>query len=327
MGYDAGTIRGRLSRSTGGPRLAPLLRPVVGLAVVLAALRLFLPPFPLDSLDIRWAWFGFGCAAGFTVPRRQALLLIPLPFLARWYTIATGPEYLSRNDSGVELEIYATAMLIAIGLAGIALGIGAGRLLTGFVADRASVPPRDAEHLVLLAVLVLLLVAAVVDVSQGGRFLSLPRPLEPRSYSEEEVRAATAGLAFTVYAAPLSEGAPNGAVRHASAPPGLGPTEVFTLIYCDERCRRSSEVQITSAPPEFCPGGRQTGAAPSRADPVAEQPGEPVAIAGVTWQLRGGGVRAPVRADTILADACVRITAPDRAHFERVAAALRPVNR
>ena len=86
-------------------------------------------------------------------------------------------------------------------------------------------------------------------------------------------------------------------------------------------------MDVESAPPAFCPGGRQTGAAASRVDPVAEQPGEPMTIAGVTWQLRGGDMQVPVTADTIMADACVRVTAPNRAHFEHVAAQRRRVNR
>ena len=325
MEDDAGKRDRARTRSAGvPPRITASLRAVVGVAVVLTALRFFLPPRPIEDIGVGvfWAWLALAGAIGSVLARRWALLLAPLPLVAQWYTVATGPEYLTYGD---HVPLLWETVIIAIGLAGIALGIGAGRSLTGGVAVALSVPRRTAECLILLALLILVLGAAVLDVSRGGRFLSVPHPIEPRRYSEEDVRVATAALGYAVYAA-SGEGAPNAALRSTSAPPGLGPTETFTLIYCDERCRRSSKVQILSAPPEYGLAARQRGGTASKPLPIPQI--EPVEIAGVIWQIEGTGPRAgTVTADAILGDAYVQISAPDRAHFERVAASLRRINR
>ncbi len=307
------------------PAWGTLLHLAVPLAVVLAALRFFLPPPPVEDIGIGVlpAWFGLACGIGFVLARRWALLLAPLPLVARWYTIATGPEYLTYGD---RVPLLWETVIITIGLVGIALGIVAGRRLTGLVADAVSTPLRTAERLVLLVVLVLLLGAAALDWGLGRHFLRVPHPAEPRRYSEEEVRAAAAGLSFTVYAAPSSEGAPTAALWRAFAPPGLGPTETFTLIYCDRRCRRSRKVTIISAPPESGSAPRQTGGTTARTDPLP--PTRPVEVAGVVWQVMGSGPEpGQVSARANLGDAYVTIHAPNQAHFERVAASLRRVNR
>jgi hypothetical protein len=110
----------------------------------------------------------------------------------------------------------------------------------------------------------------------------------------------------------------------SSSPPGLGPTPTFTLIYCDDRCRQRSEVQILSAPPEYGPAARQRGGTASKPEPTPTI--EETVIAGVPWQIFGGWAHpCSVTADAILPDAYVRIVAPSRADFERVAAGLRQV--
>ena len=314
---------------TGGDRAAPrgrvvLLRGVVGLGVVLAALRLYLPPSPLEGgafPTFLLAWFGFACGIGLVLARWWALLLAPLPFAGIWYTRATGPEYLGYGD---EVACLNWAIILGPGLTGIALGVRAQQWLARLAAGSLGVPPRAAERLVLLGVLVALLTGAAVDWGRGGAFLRRVEPVQVRRYSEEEVRADTAGLAFAVYAAPPGEGEPAGALRQTVSPPGLPPTETYTLIYCDAKCRRGSEVQIMSAPPEYVRAARQTDGTPDKPVPP---PTEPVEVGGVTWQLLGGRAAAPVEADADLGDAYVRIRAPNRAHFERVAASLRRINR
>lgn len=299
------------------PKTVPL-RAAVALIVVAAALRLFLPPRPIEGAADLAAWFGLGVGIGLVLGRWWALLLAPLPWLGIWYTRATGPEYLSRPN---DFPQWLSLTIIALpGLVGIALGVGARRALAGVTSGKL------AERRVLLSALVVLLGAAVLDWGLGQHFLRPVRPLTPPRYSEADVRAAATGLAFPVYAAPPSEGAPSGLLRRPFAPPGLGPTETLTLIYCDERCRQSSKVQIMSAPPEFGPATRQRGGSASKPDPIP--PTEAVEIAGVTWQLLGREPRTgPVTADTILGDAYVRIHAPTRAHFERVAVGLRRIDR
>ncbi len=220
MEDDAGKRDLARTRSAGvPPHVTASLRAVVGVAVVLTALRFFLPPRPIEDsgVGVLWAWLALAGAIGSVLARRWALLLAPLPLVAQRYTVATGPEYLTYGD---RVPLLWETVIIAIGLAGIALGIGAGRSLTGGVAVALSAPRRTAECLILLALLILFLGAAVLDVSRGGRFLSLPHPIEPRRYSEEEVRAATAALGYAVYAA--SGEAPNGALRSTAAPPAWG---------------------------------------------------------------------------------------------------------
>ena len=301
-----------------------LLRAVVALGVVLAALRLFLPPSPLEGgtfPTLLLAWFGFAFGIGLVLARWWALLLALLPVAGFWYTRATGPEYLGYGD---EVALLTWATILGPGLAGTALGVSAHRALTGFVARRLMLPARAVERLVVLAVLVALLAGAAVDWGRGGAYLRRVEPVQVRRYSEEAVSGDTAGLAFAVDGASPGEGEQAGALRHTLSPPGLPPTETYTLIYCDARCRRSSDVQIMSAPPEYGRAARQTDGTPDKPVPP---PTEPVEVGGVTWQLLGGRAAAPVEADADLGDAYVRIRAPNRAHFERVAASLRRINR
>ncbi len=299
-----------------------LLRAVVALTGVAIALRLFFPPAPIESAAVLIAWLGLGVGIGLAVGRWWVVLLVSLPWPGIWYSRATGPEYLSRpNDFPAWLEI---ALLALPGFIGLAVGVGVRRTLADNVAERWPAPARLAERLALVAVVLAALGGAALDLGLGGSVLRPIRPHEVRRYSASEIRAIATGLAFPVYSASPDEGTPTTALRFMSAPPGLGPTEIFTLVYCDDRCRQSSEVQIQSAPPRYGPAARQRGGTVDKPEPI--QPVESVEIAGVTWQIAGESPHVgEVRADALLDDAYVRISAPDFAHFARVAAGLRRI--
>ncbi len=322
-------VLSRLARSL--PRGA-----VVAIAA-LAALRLFLPPFPLAAFGATvLAWVGLAGGAGLALaPERRrvllpaALVLAALPLAGRRYTVATGPEYLTYGEDGV-LTLVLTGFLAGLGLLGLALGLAAGRRLTAVAVAALPTRPRTAAALVPLATLALMLGAAALDVRRGRPFLRAPSPIAVPRRSEAEVRAAAAGLGFVVYAAPPEEGAPTAALRRGFNPPGIPPIETVTLIYCDGRCRRASEVQIESAPAAYARvrAPRLIGATPipPGGKPVPDPPTSTLAVAGVTWQLaESGPLTGSIEADGILGDTLVTIRAPDRAHFARVAAALRLV--
>lgn len=298
-----------------------LLRPVVTLVVVLAALRLFLPPFPLDGANPLQVWFGAACGIGFVLACRWALLLAPLPLVGWWYTVSTGPEYLTYGD---RVPVLWETIIILIGLCGIVLGRGIRGWLTGFLIDTVPLPARTANVLPLAGVLVLIFGVAALDWSRGGVFVRPPSPLEPKRYSEDWVRADTAGLGYAVYAAPASEGLPRGAFRSTSAPPGVPPADRYSLTYCDAKCHRTSEVQVLSEHPDLALAARQwTGSKPTPADQM-----ETLEFAGAAWEVQSTGrSRGPFTASANLGDAYVTIHTPNRSVFERVAAGLRRVNR
>lgn len=170
----------------------------VALAIVLAALRLFLPPLPVQGPGILLAWFGFACGIGFVLARWWALLLAPLPQVGRWYTSATGPEYLTYGDGDGACTVLFVAVLIGTGLLGIALGVGARRRLIDFVTTTTTVPPRAVGTLVILIALLAMLAAAIPDWGQGRLFLQVPTPIAAKRYSEGEVRTAGSGLCYMV---------------------------------------------------------------------------------------------------------------------------------
>lgn len=130
---------------------------------------------------------------------------------------------------------------------------------------------------------------------------------------------------YAVYAAPNSEGAPSWANRTVSpgGPSAVPPPQDTTyLIYCDARCRRGSEVQILSEPPDGALRPRSSGGKPPPPDPASFTLGE------IIWHAEVVPSPQVVRftASTNLGDAYVTIHAPDRATFERVALELRRIN-
>lgn len=299
-----------------------ILRVALALVVLLATLRLFLPPAPVEGPEILLLWPVFATALGFAIGRWWALPLALLPQLCWWWTVRTGPEYLTYGD-GREI---AAIIFIILGLIGIAIGIAARRWAAIHVPQVFPASVRPIERLVLPVALLVLFGAALLDGATTRAFVSAPRPVEARRYTDEEVRGATADLDFAVYAAPTTEGLPTGALRRALPAPGLPPTDTFTLIYCDDRCRRSSDVQIMSAPLAYGAAARQRGG--TSAKPVPTPAVTPVEVAGIVWQVEGSGPDpGRVSANADLNDAYVRIDAPSLAHFERVAASLRRVNR
>lgn len=310
------------------PRITGVfLRALVGSGFALAGIRLFLPPAPIDGAAILLAWFGFALGIGFGVARLWALSLVAVPFLGIWYTRATGPEYLGNGDASWLWPI----TLIAIGTIGIALGVGLHRWSRRAVARHRSLTPPMVEVLLLIPALALLLLGVALDPLGGRDFLRWPHPLEIRRYGDDQVRAGAVGLPFAIYGARASEGLPSGVLRRTIAPPGLPPTEIYTLIYCDERCRRTSEVQIDSAPPGYhlaARSGKQT-LSPQRdtpEKPIPAVPFETVEIAGVSWHIVASGPPPDaVSASADLGDASIQIHAPSRAQFLLVATRLRRI--
>lgn len=299
-----------LRRTTGnGGGGVAVLRGVVALALLLAALRLFLPPYPVAFPGMAWVWFGLAGGLGVVLARPWALPLALLPLAGWWYVAANGLESRDEPDPLFWLNWTVRALVVLLGGAGIALGLGGRRALAGRLTATTPSARRALERTLSLAALLLVIGAATLDWSRGGVFLSRPRAVEARRYNDDMVRAAVAGLPFAVYGAPTSEGLPVGVGRGALAPPDLGPIETVGLLYCDSACHRNSHLQVQSAPPEY-------GRVPRVGGPV-----EAVAIDGVVWHLEASNAWAD------LGDAHVHIWAPDRATFERVAAGLRRVNR
>lgn len=295
-----------------------LLRGALALALLLGALRLFFPPYPIDGPALLLAWLAVAAGLGVVLARRQAfwLALLYLPFAGagHWYATWTGPWYLSSGETPpLDAFLLSGLLGIPLGLLGVALGLGVAAGLARLQKRFRGMPPRAAERLLPLAVLVLALGGATLDWATGGRFVSRPRPVELAfaldRYSDEDVRTLTTGLAFTVYVAPPGEGRPT-EIRRL---PGSS-AEMVQLTYCDSRCSRGSRVDVMSASPGFGFGGDATT--------------EAVEIAGVIWQVRGGALPfSPVVASTAIGDTAVGINAPSRARFERVAAGLRRVDR
>lgn len=261
---------------------------------------------------------------GFGFARIWALPLAALPLPGIWYARATGPEYW--GDGGAFW--FWPTLLIAIGAIGIVLGVSLHRWSLHTITWHGTLPPPTVEILLLTPALAVLLLSAALDLADDRAFLRSPHPIEVRRYSDDQLCAEAVGLPFTVYGAPASEGSPSGAIRRTFAPPGLLPTETYILIYCDDRCRRASEMQIESAPPRY----HQTARTPIPPQPgtpektIPPVPFETVEIAGVSWHVVGSGpLPGTVSASADLGDASVKIHAPSRAHLERVAVGLRRI--
>jgi hypothetical protein len=307
-----------------------LLRVAVGGGFALAGLRLFLPPVPIADATVLLVWLAFALGIGYGFATPWALPLAFIPSLGIWYTRATGPEYLGYGDA----SWLASALLILAGLCAISVGMGLYRGALRAITRHRARPTPPSVALLLAPALSLLLCGAAIDLLGGRTLVRRPRPIEVRHYSDSDLRAAATGIPFALYGATMA-GEPNGISRNTSAPPGSAPTETFTVIYCDARCRRASEVQIQSAPPGFhrareeqpivvtAPKGTTAGTAEKIIPPV---PFELVEVAGVSWRVVASGPQpGDVAATADLAGASVQIRAPGRAAFERVAANLRQI--
>ncbi|MDP9371840.1 MAG: hypothetical protein M3Q65_05185 [Chloroflexota bacterium] len=106
-------------------RIPTLLRFVIVLGFILAAIRIFVVPSPVDGTAKFWLWFCLAFAIGLVLARRWALLLAPSPTIAFWYNVSTGRR--PRLSDAWEVG---AIVITAIGLAGIALGLVVGRGLS-----------------------------------------------------------------------------------------------------------------------------------------------------------------------------------------------------
>ncbi|MFN8517589.1 MAG: hypothetical protein U0841_34475, partial [Chloroflexia bacterium] len=142
--------------------------------------------------------------------------------------------------------------------------------------------------------------------------------------SDAEVRALVRGVPYAVYAAPAAAGRPQGAQREVSSPPsasGMPPRDAFYLIYCDERCRRASRVQVISEPPDAASRPRSTGGKPPPETASFQFGGFTWTTYDLTPESAGS-----VSASASLGDAYVTVHAPDRATFEQIVLGLRRIN-
>ena len=304
-------------------RSALALRLVATLIVALAMVRAVFPLDVVPGAVILFVWLALCGALGLASGSRLVLPLLVLPVVGRWYRIATGPEYLSAGESfPLFFQIVFIVAALTMSAAMIEGGIRARRFLLRRLANGRSIP---GEAIVSGAFLLVALGAAVLDWQLGPDFLRPPGPVEVRRYSETEIRAMSAGLPYGVYAAPSAEGNPQGALRSVSSPsPSVAPPPVdaFNLIYCDERCRRSSQVQIISEHRDAAFRLRSIGGKPPPADPVT------FTLGGITWATEAtpSATASPFSASANLGDAYVTVHAPNRATFERVALGLRRIN-
>ncbi len=282
----------------------PLLRALVALGCALAATHLWLGTVSVPGTLALWAWCGLAAGFGLAVGRWWAVPLPPLLIPGSlWYALHTG----SLRFLAVEWPLLVGGGLLP-GLLGAALGVGLQRGLTALARDAR--PGRGhAVALVPLGLGLGCLLAAVAPPGHVGVAFLDPRPimgLAPRPpVDPDTLRASVAAVPYPVYAA-TGAGPPSNAFRAVSA-----VSDAYLLDYHGADRRGRDDVQVSSGPTDLA---------------VPGTPGDTVVLDDTVWVV---GVGPPGRfvVSARQREGYVRIAAPNRAVFERVAASLRPLNR